>query len=208
VIVGSGSTADPAFVVGDWPSGVIVHLYVLGRIQGCAGDGGRGASVKDGDPGLPGGRAFFTRFAIKLHNAAGQIFGGGGGGGGGAGAYHLFNGVYDGAGGGGGGGAGQKPGRPGLGGGSTGGLANGYPGGDGTVDHGGNSGLPYPTNYPWTAAGFGGGGGEPGQAGANGAGGFGGASGGIGGAVGNSMDGLSYVTFVGGAGDIRGPQIN
>jgi hypothetical protein len=43
VIVGSSSTAAPAFDVGSWPSGYPVSIEVYGRIQGRGGMGGNGA---------------------------------------------------------------------------------------------------------------------------------------------------------------------
>ena len=41
VIVGSSSTASRAFKLGDWPAGIAVTVWLLGRIQGRGGNGPR-----------------------------------------------------------------------------------------------------------------------------------------------------------------------
>jgi hypothetical protein len=120
VIIGSVDAAVPAFAVGSWPAGVVIHLVVLGRIQGKGGRGGAGGLASGGDDG---GIALYARFAINMDVAAGAVWGGGGGGGGSP------------TGGGGGGGAGQDPG---LGGGSSAGSA----GSPGTATSGGTGGAP------------------------------------------------------------------
>jgi len=93
VIVGSDSTAAPAFDVGSFAAGVAVVVVNNGRIEGRGGDGGR--DQIDGDDAGP---ALYTRSAVEL-DPAGEIWGGGGGGGGGGGNNE-----------GGGGGAGSLPG--------------------------------------------------------------------------------------------------
>lgn len=191
VIVGSASTADPAFDVGDWPADVVIKLIVNGRIQGKGGKGGGGSGPVTGYHAEDGGTALYTRYPIDLDVASGQIWGGGGGG--------SLN-VVSGTGpsqpvAGGGGGAGQLPGEAGTTywddddtatpgtteAGGTGGLYNGRTGGDG-----GGPGLPGSASshpaplYPHDG---------PGEAGA-------------------AIDGDSFVTVTDGPGDIRGAQIN
>lgn len=180
VIVGASSTASPALDIGSWPAGVSVVLQVYGRIQGRGGDGGKGSATAGDWAGHAGGPALYTRKAINLIVASGQIWGGGGGGSAGYAVASLQNG--------GGGGAGQLPG--------TGGAAVGVgsSGADGTTEAGGAGATTGPT------AGVAGDGGGPGLAGT--------AKVAAGGAAGNAIDGVSYITVVGGAGDVRGPQIN
>lgn len=192
VIVGSENTSLPAFDVGTWTGTPSLNLIVIGRIQGKAGNAGAGGSNGPGSAGLLGGVALFTREAINLTDASGETWGGGGGGGGGA-----ANGVNRG-GSGGGGGAGQLPGTGGPGG--SGPLAPGLPGADGTTEALGAGGAA-------VQGGAGGNGGGPGLAGAAGQAHFSGA-GGLGGAAGAAIDGISFVTTIGGAGDRRGGTIN
>ena len=110
VIVGSDNATLPAFDVGDWPSGVLLFLEVLGRIQGKGGDGASAAGDYNGGSG---GTALYTRFAIDVTATGGEIWGGGGGGG----AHSVGLG--------GGGGAGQLPG---IGGNGISGPTTGSPG--------------------------------------------------------------------------------
>jgi hypothetical protein len=114
VIVGSTSSAVPALIIGDWPVGVTINVFVNGRIQGKGGDGGSKVGGT-GTNGEAGGTALYTRAAINLTSTDGDVWGGGGGGAGDA----------DGSG---GGGAGQVPG-----------LAGGpsFPGSPGTTEAGG-----------------------------------------------------------------------
>jgi hypothetical protein len=178
VTVGSHATATPAIDVGLWPAGVTINLIVLGTIQGMGGAGGIPGTAGP-NAGKLGGPALFTRNAINLTDLAGKIWGGGGGGG--AGISTLS--------GGGGGGAGQDAGPGGVN--PVDPTRNGSPGteiaGGAALNPGGGN----------AASGNGGG---PGVAG--------GAGNGAGGAAGAAIDGISYVTLIGGAGDIRGPQIN
>lgn len=132
VIVGSTSTATPAFDVGSWPANVDITLRIVGRIQGKGGAGGASAIV-----GEAGGTALFTTYALTVDND-GQIYGGSGGGGGGVGY-------------GGGGGAGYNPGSGGTPGGTTGTTEAGGPGGNaGSFPAGGNGGAPGQNGLPGT----------------------------------------------------------
>jgi len=128
--------------------------------------------------GFPGGVALYTRHPINLVDETGEIWGGGGGGGCGAG--------------GGGGGAGTVPGAGGPG-------TSFPPGSPGTSEAGGIGGSAF--------AGHGGTGGGPGLVGGTAKDIFGGDSG-SGGAAGAAIDGISFVTTIGPAGDRRGPQVN
>ncbi len=112
VIVGSSSTATPAFDVGSWPAGIPITVVVRGRVQGKGGKGADGAA-NNPLPGQDGGPAFYTRYPIDLtlNDGAGEIWGGGGGGGGGD-----RDNSKNGSAGAGGGGAGQVPGNGGAGG--------------------------------------------------------------------------------------------
>lgn len=168
VIIGSANTSLRALDIGSWPAGVIVNLIVNGRIQGAGGAGGSKVGGTK-NPGLPGGPALYTRFAINLTSTSGEIWGGGGGGGA----------EDDGSG---GGGAGQVPGAGG---------AGTAPGAAGTTEAGGLGG----------GGGQGGDGGGPGLAGET-------TADAAGGAAGAAIDGDSFVTDIGGIGDIRGGQIN
>ncbi len=178
VIVGSDSTADPAFDVGSWPSGITLALNVEGRIQGAGGNGG--TPTFNGDPG---GTALYTTETIDLvlNVGDGEVFGGGGGGGGSA----------SNTGGGAGGGQGQIPG---LGAENT--LFPGDSGGDGTTEAPGIA--PDGVN-PVNDGGDGGAAGQDGDDSSSGS--F------LGGAAGNAIDGISFVTKTG-TGDVRGPEVN
>jgi len=181
VNVGSSSTATAAFIVGTWPTGFLLTLVVNGRIQGAGGRGGTNAGSSRS--GFPGGPALYTRVAIDLEVAAGEIFGGGGGG---AGRRKgSFNGGRTG-----GGGAGQVPGQPGV---WTSDDTSQALGNPGTTEAGGSGGGG--GSFP---AGAGGG---PGLAGQN-------SDASSGGAAGAAIDGVSFVTVTVGPGDIRGPEIN
>lgn len=135
VIVGSASTATPAFDVGSWPIGFTPTLVINGRIEGHGGDG------NDADNGTAGGTALFARHALDVEVSTGQIWGGGGGGGGsiGFGGSAL-----------GGGGAGQIPGTGnnpgtteagGAGGTASGGVVAGAGGGPGLAGGNGSGGI-------------------------------------------------------------------
>lgn len=204
VVVGSSSASVPALDIGSWPGGVTINVIVAGTLQGKGGDGGDGADGAGdivGEAGEAGGTALYTREAISLTDEDGAIWGGGGGGGGG-GTGKTNN---DHKGGGGGGGRGDTPGTGGV------GPGAGGEGTAGTRDAAGSGGPGH------TATGFfaspttdyvraGGNGGDAGAAGSNG---YSGAlAGGSGGAAGKAIDGVSYVTTVGPAGDRRGGQVN
>ncbi|ARQ01880.1 hypothetical protein [Pseudorhodoplanes sinuspersici] len=204
VIVGSSSISTPAFEVGSWPSGVTINLRVDGRIQGRAGNGGRGAgfnftggfTIIPGTDGQAGGAALYSRYAINL-SGAGQVWGGGGGGGGGG----MTSGT---AAGGGGGGQGRNGGAGGKGGDAPGNDGrDGAAGGSESAGAGGNDGNN-------ASPGKGGNGGAAGQAGQNGSGDAApGASGSwrVGGAAGRAIDGDSFITETGSL-DVRGPRVN
>jgi len=184
VYIGSDDVDVPAFVVGSFNSGVVVNIFVNGRIQGKGGHGGNG--TLSGENGQYGGTALYTRQAINLDNQS-QIWGGAGGGGASAGVGGGGTFVNSG-----GGGAGTEPGAGGL---TIVAATYHNPGAAGTQDAGGAA--------PFSPVG--GNGGNPGQAGQN-------ASGGSiyntsGGAAGNAVDGTSFVTYVN-SGDIQGPQVN
>lgn len=198
VIIGSRSTGSPAVNVGSWPPGFVPTLRLRGRIQGKAGDGGRGGGHNpptSAGSGGAGGTALYARSPITLELESGQVWGGGGGGGGGQAARV----VYYGAGGGGGGGAGTEPGL----GAARGSGSGGGNGGNGSATAGGAGGA---ASASGGRGGNGGGPGLPGSAGGSiSSGGIG--SRGAGGAAGRSIDGLTYITKTG-SGDIRGPQVN
>lgn len=128
--------------------------------------------------GSRGGAALRARHAVDLVCEDGEVWGGGGGGGAGFQQGIIFTG---------GGGAGQIPG-----------AAGGSASQPGTTESGGDGS---------NSGGFprGGDGGNPGQAGSLGIGASGGSAGGNPGAA---IDGKSFVTIIGGAGDRRGPEIN
>lgn len=178
---------------------VIINLYERGRIQGKGGQGGQGGGLStslDGQPGLPGGPALYTRYATNLFLDIGdaEIWGGGGGGGGGAKGYGHY-------GCGGGGGAGSQPGAGGAKGGTAAGNweDNGDPG---TTEAGGQGGAV----DEFTSV-EGGDGGNPALAGAAGGSYGSGFDGGAGGAAGGAIDGVSYLIKTG-SGDIRGSETN
>lgn len=183
------STSIPVFDVGSWPAGVEITLIVEGDIRAPGGAGGQGyrPELFAGQPGLPGGTALYTRYAINLELPAGSKLWAGGGGGGGGGANNLDN--YAG---GGGGGAGSTPGPGGNG---AFGTAD-----SGTTTTGGAGAAGMPATLP------GGNGGGPGLAGALGGGST--APGGVGGAAGRAIDGVSYVTTTVSGGDQRGSTVN
>jgi Phage tail fibre adhesin Gp38 len=187
VIIGSSSTASPAFTVGTFAGGVTVNIIINGRIQGHGGNGGTFVS---GAPtnGLAGGTAMYTRRAVNVTNNS-QIWGGGGGGGsarGSGGGGTFLNG--------GGGGCGTDFGLGGLATGFVSGTAYFNNGNPGTSEGGGTA--------PFSPAG--GNGGGPGLAGSNSTGGSFNSSGG---AAGAAVDGTSFVTYAV-AGDRRGGLIN
>lgn len=144
------------------------------------GAGGQGGYIYpvSSYAGKVGGPALYTRYAIDLTVDTGEVWGGGGGGG----AYSNQTC--------GGGGAGKYPGE--------GGEANpAFPlrfGADGTTEAGGAG-----STYAGFVSGNGGG---PGLAGSNSA------DTNAGGAAGAAIDGISFVTVTGGAGDRRGGEIN
>lgn len=209
VVVGSTTTATPAFTIGTWPAGVNINLFILGKIEGKGGAGGGGSNntSTNGTPGSAGGTALFTRQAITLSTGSGKIWGGGGGGGGG-GTRSLGSQPSTFHGSGGGGGAGKNAGGAGAGG-AEGFGTNGLAGAAGTELAGGAGGA-----SSGSGAGAGGAGGGPGLAGTAGANATTGSVntlGGAGGATGKAIDGISFVTFTGGSspsGDIRGSQVN
>ncbi len=189
---------------------VIVNLMLRGRVQGKGGAGGDGgyappqgpSNHQDGFPGLPGGPALYTRYAINLALDVGdsQVFGGGGGGGGSTYAV-LFSTSRSGPGGGGGGGS--APGAAGVLNNANGlSIAFDTPAAPGTTEVGGRGG--YSSGSPSLMPG--GDGGGPGLPGASG-----GTNNsftpGAGGAAGGAIDGVSYIVKTG-AGDIRGTETN
>lgn len=204
-IIWSQSRGDPAFTIGDWPEGTTINVILRGRIQGRAGNGGRGARDLSGaGSGQPGGPALFTRFPINLflNEGAGEVWGGGGGGGGGGygESVNVFGATSNRTGGGGGGGgAGFLPGSGGAGGNAR--DSAGRPGRPGTTESGGSGGT-----VQGPRGGPGGRGGNPGQSGQSGSNGQN-TSGGSGGSAGRAIDGNSFVTRIG-TGDVRGPTQN
>lgn len=180
----AAAAATPALEIGSWPPNTTVNLTIRGRVQGKGGEGGYvNLPGTAGTPGLIGGTALRTRYAINLYmDPDGELFGGGGGGGGCSG-------------GGGGGGAGTPAGIGGV------WLAYNndtrFWGGNGTADAGGSRGGPYVGNRGGLGGGPGLAGGVGEYAPANAA----------GGAAGIAIDGISYVTVVV-TGDIRGQQVN
>jgi hypothetical protein len=193
VIVGSSTTATPAFDVGSWADDIPVVIYVRGRIEGAGGKGGDGAPAGgDAQDGFPGGTAFYTRKSVTLvlNSGAGEVWGGGGGGGGADdyyGAIHISSGYAPS----GGGGGGQVPG--------SGGYSSYYPGDPGTTEAGGAGGVHGSGPSGW----HGGDGGAPGVAGNPGT---GSSNPGDGGGAGAAIDGIAYVTKTG-TGDVRGGEV-
>lgn len=178
VFLGSTATGTRALEIGTFPAGVTVNVIVLGRIQGRGGNGGR-----DGQGGIAGGVALYTRQAINLA-VDGDLWGGGGGGGGGSGGS------------GGGGGAGFDPGSGG------GGVAVGS---NGTTEAGGAPGVIPGEPDPAVA------GGGPGLAGANSqfnGGAAGSAIDGVSFVTLGTWDGSTFTPGATGFEDIRGPQVN
>ncbi len=170
----------------------LITLTVNGRIQGPGGEGGQGGNNSFAIPptaGSPGGVALFVDYPVTLVSTDGEVWGGGGGGGGGDRGPST-------SGHGGGGGAGTVAGDGGPAGGS--GATDGDPG---TATAGGHAGDPF---FPEGA----GDGGDPGDAGATGTDFPGFFSPGAGGAAGAAIDGDSWVTDSGAAGDIQGSRIN
>lgn len=82
VVVGSSSTATPAFTTGSLPAGSLVVIVNQGKIVGRGGNGGPGGGG-GGSNGLAGGNAIELTVDVVIDNTGGII---GGGGGGGAGA--------------------------------------------------------------------------------------------------------------------------
>lgn len=189
-----------------------------------------GAGV-NGSPGQAGSAAIYTRKAIKLRYSLGDIWGGAGGGGGGPGGGAMVATSLNGqqtlrVGGSGGGGGGRKSaeggtvgGTRGLGGTATSG-SSGFNGTSGGTNLAGTGGARQTiTGGAYAGRGCDGGlNGDWGQPGVtptnnaeNGNGNISsGARGspGAGGAAGAAIDGWSYVTVEGAAGDLRGPTIN
>ena len=84
VVIGSTSTATPAFSTGTFPPGATLKIINKGRIQGKGGRGGNGSTQAVGGNGYAGGPALSLGLDVMIVNI-GQILGGGGGGGGGGG---------------------------------------------------------------------------------------------------------------------------
>ena len=88
VIIGSASTANPAFDTGVFPAGSIVTITNYGAIAGAGGKGGvsmicepwEGGACTSPIPAAPGGPALRAQSPILLANH-GRLWGGGGGGG-------------------------------------------------------------------------------------------------------------------------------
>lgn len=196
VIVGSTSTTLPAVDSGEWPVGVEPHLQINGRIQGKGGAGAAGRVTNlggsaSGRNGSRGGTALLVRAPITMTSTDGGIWAGGGGGGSGFNSDNL-------AGGGGGGGAGSQ--------GGDGGAAGTYNPPTNPAATAGQPGTSEEGGVPGTGSGSrdGGAGGGPAEAGDDGETGLGGG----GGAPGDAIDGVSFITLVGPAGDHRGDEIN
>lgn len=194
VTIGSHSSTTPAVDVGTWPAGTTIVIVILGAIKGRGGNGGAGGFIivnsGIGEDGDDGGTALYTRKALTLTYTDGELWGGGGGGGGGGGTGST-------GGGGGGGGAGTDVGSPG--GATVPGSTGGY---TGTDEIGGIRG------FGWGGVGHGGKGGDAGIAGDDGQDLNVFTPGGAGGASGAAIDGNSFVTVSGAAGDGRGTFIN
>lgn len=206
VTIGSTSSSVPAITDGGWPAGVVVNVNIYGRVQGAGGKGGKGADGTgdiSGAPGLKGGTAFYTRFALNVHIYAGGKLWSGGGGGGGSGCR-----VYDDHKGGGGGGGAGRPG--GTGGNGPGAAEDGH---TGTLDAGGVGGRAYTSDSffagPTLLNYRGGTGGGPGLNGAVGADNEPSPliNAGAGGSKGNAIDGDSYVALTN-SGSLLGLRLN
>lgn len=186
VRVGSISTGLPAIDLGDWSIGLVPRVTVRGRVSGRGGRGGDGGIVDVGDAGSIGGPALYARYAFQLEDADGETWGGAGGGAGG----HA-SGATGGSGG--GGGAGRVPGT-----GGTGQPPSGLPGTSGSDTAGGPGGA-------GSGSVKGGNGGGPGLFGQSVTGSAGTS---LGGSPGAAIDGVSFMSQIGPAGDRRGPEIN
>lgn len=194
VTVGSTTPTVPAIDVDFWVLGMSVSLIVRGRVQGA---GGKGRSANKDDPEFDdgsqhGGVAIFARRPLKLdfEGGNGEVWGGGGGG---QAVIGFFSAEFSL---GGGGAAGTVPGS----GGSS--LGADTPAQAGTTEAGGAGAT--------KSSAHGGAGGNPGLDG-----GFGtnapleGVLGvDVPGEAGAAIDGVSFVTFINGTGDIRGAQVN
>lgn len=191
VVIGASTTANAAFIVGTWPSGVTVEIYSNGRIQGAGGKGGNAQKTGSAaQAGFAGGLALYTRKAITFDNLSGKIYGGGGGG---AGGVIKESGKQAGGGGGGAGFVGGPGGATG-----NGDTNAGQPG---TLDAGGKGGTATTSQAQSGADG----GGVAAAGGYTGTGSFGALV--PGGAAGGAIDGDSYITFSA-LGDIKGTRIN
>jgi hypothetical protein len=200
-VIGSASTATPAFDTGTFPAGSTLQITNNGRIEGAGGSGGRGAAVTStcavssaSTPGGGGGPALQARLALTMTNNGG-VWGGGGGGGGGIakGLSSFGGGVSPVGGGGGGGGAGIVAGA----GGSSGSGFGSVNGAAGTSTAGG-AGGPGGNDAGAAIGGTGGAGGGPGLAGNAATGGTGSCTTTVnsgGGATGSATIGNSFITW-------------
>jgi|GEM_PF-1373862 len=186
IIVGSTSTATPAFATGStFPAGSTLSIINNGTIQGMGGNGGNGGNDSVGGPGSAGGNAIQLNWPVTITNSSGFIYGGGGGGGGGGGTTGGFEAIVAYGGGGGGGRSANTN--------SAGGIAvavgAGFSGNPGTAAAAGTGGAA-DVQSP-ASSGAGGNGGDVGAAGATGAPGLGGSInnyiGGAGGAAGKAI---------------------
>lgn len=187
------SNGGPSIIVGDWPpeEGTVtlfLRLSAGSRVEGVGGDGGGAVDAGQSPNGHAGGTALFTRHPITVTNL-GSIWGGGGGGGGGRIKRTLGLGpggepiiVFDGRSVG-GAGAGFEPGLEGV----SAVIENRFE----ATEFAGTAGDGLKHGH----------GGAPGQPGTGG-------TGYLGGAAGRAIDGVSFITFDGPAGDIIGPQVN
>ena len=190
ITVGSQTDGVAAMRSGLWVPGVVPLLRVRGRVQGRGGNGGPATIGSTGNVGGTGSDALLVEdeISLDLTQGDGEVFSGAGGG-----ASVPQSPTFGSVPVGGGGGAGTE-----------GGTQGGNGSGNGTRDAGGGgatSGLN--TAGSGGAPGLAGGGStwtnqssQPGST--------------AGGQPGNSINGVSLVTFVGSpiGGDIRGPQIN
>lgn len=196
VIIGSRVHGQPAMDTGVWPAGVVPELQNLGRIQGRGGNGGAGGMVRASSfiAGQSGSTALRARSPVRV-TANNQIWGGGGGGGG------IFVALWDGLVMMGGGGAGYQGGSVYTM--TASGNAETRAPAVGTTEAGGLGARIRQTGNPSFTS-VGGNGGAPGQPGGVGTVGFPNYPGEAGGA-GHAIQGLSYLTFTSGMGDVRGP---
>jgi hypothetical protein len=187
VVVGADQTWLAAIYNADWIGGFTPALHIFGTVVGKGGRGG-GNNGTDWTEGESGGPAIVTESPLGIFFGGGRLWGGGGGGG------PVINVLPERTAYAGGGGAGEL--------GGDGGIATSVV--SGTFEHGQAGSLE-----------------SPGSGGAGNRGGFPGKPGVAGsfkvhdnffstpgGAPGAAIDGVSNVTFLGGSGDIRGPQIN